>query len=293
MTETSPSVWRLRVVIGYRPDGQPRQASKTVRGTKRTAQSALAKFVADAENGEAPLEGNMTVSAFLERRIEHVRAHRQPDTTRNYALRCEGIADEFGSVRLSKLRSHHLDEVYRRWLLDGLSPATIHSYHGVLSSALGQAAKWGLVIRSVAPLATLPTVEPRRMTVPDVDTVRLLVTVAETSDPVLGATTMLAALTGCRRGKLPEVDGHLDDAQITSASDGDDVTFELHGEPLRHSFHPSSGVLSAISMSTRPATDPMLLLTTRQRETDAQAVRFGSARTGQCGDPATSRAGAH
>ena len=79
---------------------------------------------------------------------------------------------------------------------------TINSYHGVLSSALGQAVKWELVARSVAPLATLPTVERRRMNVPDVETVRLLVTTAEESDPALGAAIMLAALTGCRRGEL-------------------------------------------------------------------------------------------
>ena len=86
MTETSPGIWRLRVVVGYRPDGQPRQASRTVHGTRRTAQSALAKFVTDAEGGETPLTGNMTVAAFLDRWIEHVRVHRQPDTTRNYCL---------------------------------------------------------------------------------------------------------------------------------------------------------------------------------------------------------------
>jgi integrase len=134
--------------------------------------------------------------------MEHVRAHRQPDTTRNYALRCRRFKREFGSVRLDKLKSHHLDAAYRRWLLEGLSPATINGYHGVLSSALGQAVKWGLISRSVAPLATLPTVARRRMTVPDVETVRLLVTKAEDSDPVLSAAIMLAALTGCRRGEL-------------------------------------------------------------------------------------------
>jgi integrase len=192
----------LRVVVGYRPDGQPRQASRTVHGTRRQAQSELAKFLAEAEKDEAPLVGNMSVAAYLDHWMEHVRAHRQPDTTRNYALRCKRFKREFGSVRLDKLKSHHLDAAYRRWLLEGLSPATINSYHGVLSSALSQAVRWGLISRSVAPLATLPTVEPRRMTVPSVETVRMLVTTAEKHDPVLSAAIMLAALTGCRRGEL-------------------------------------------------------------------------------------------
>ena len=40
------------------------------------------------------------------------------------------------------------------------------------------------------------------MSVPDTDTVRLLIKESEESDPVLSAAIMLAALTGCRRGEL-------------------------------------------------------------------------------------------
>jgi integrase len=202
ITETRPGVWRLRAVVGYRPDGQPRQASKTVQGTRRVAQSELAKFVAQSESASPPVVGAATVAAFLDQWMEHVRAHRQPDTARNYAVRCRRLATEIGSVRLDKLRAQQLDEMYRRWLSAGMSPATIKAHHAVLSAALVQATKWGLLNRSVAPLATLPTVEVRRMQVPDVDTVRLLIKEAEQDDPVLSAAIMLGALTGCRRGEL-------------------------------------------------------------------------------------------
>ncbi len=200
--ETRPGVWRLRVVVGYRPDGQPRQASRTVRGTQRVAETELAKFVTQAESGDTPMVGTMTLGAYLEKWMEHVRAHRQPDTTRNYAVKCRRFRAELGRVRLDKLRVHQLDEVYRRWMAGGMAPSTLRGYHAVLSAAMSQAVKWGLVPRSVAPLATLPTVDSRRMTVPDVDTVRLLVKESEQFDPVLSAAIMLAALTGCRRGEL-------------------------------------------------------------------------------------------
>ncbi len=202
MTETRPGVWRLRAVVGYRVDGQPRQASRTVRGTRRLAQSELAKFVAEADSVNPPAVGGPTLAIYLAQWMEHVRAHRQPDTARNYAVRCGRFTNEIGSVRLDKLRAQQLDELYLRWLAAGMSPATIKSYHAVLSAALGQAVKWGLVSRSVAPLVTLPTVESRPMQVPDVETVRLLVKEAEDEDPVLSAAIMLAALTGCRRGEL-------------------------------------------------------------------------------------------
>ncbi len=106
MTETSAGIWRLRVVVGYRPDGQPRQASRTVHGTLRTAQSDLAKVLTDAEGGKLPLTGNMILVAFLDRWIEHLWVHRQPDATRKCALRSKRYKPEFGSVRLYKLRSY-------------------------------------------------------------------------------------------------------------------------------------------------------------------------------------------
>lgn len=66
MQETRPGVWRLRVVVGYRPDGQPRQASRTVKGSRRVAQSELSKFVTEVENGNAPMVGSMSLSAYLD-----------------------------------------------------------------------------------------------------------------------------------------------------------------------------------------------------------------------------------
>jgi integrase len=83
-----------------------------------------------------------------------------------------------------------------------MAPSTLRGYHAVLSAALSQAVKWGLLSRSVAPLVTLPTVPSRRPSVPDVDTVRLLVNESGRSDPILSVAIMLAALTGCRRGEL-------------------------------------------------------------------------------------------
>jgi integrase len=203
MTQTRPGVWRLRVTTGYdRKTGNPRQASRTFRGTEQQARVALARFVTEADDGAASVSKAMTVAAYLDRWMEHVRAHRQPDTIRNYQLRCGRFKAELGAVRLDRLTALHLDEMYRRWSAEGLAPSTVRAYHGVMSSALGQAVKWGLLTRSVAPLATLPTVPRRRMSLPSVETVRLLVKESEADDPVLSAAIMLAALTGCRRGEL-------------------------------------------------------------------------------------------
>lgn len=202
MSQVRPGVWRLRVVVGYGPDGRPRQASRTVKGNRREAQSELAKFIAEADTSAAPLMGVMTLGPYLERWMEHVRAHRQPDTARNYAIKCRHLTEELGTIRLDKLRAHHLDELYRRWMAEGKSGTNIRVTHAVLSSALNQAVKWGLIEKSVGSMVTLPSVGVRRRNVPDAEKLRELISESASSDPVLSAAVMLGALTGCRRGEL-------------------------------------------------------------------------------------------
>ena len=50
-----------------------------------------------------------------------------------------------GPGPLDKLTAQHLDRTYREWLDEGLDPSTVHHLHRVMSAALRQAVKWGLV----------------------------------------------------------------------------------------------------------------------------------------------------
>ncbi|HEX6393908.1 MAG TPA: hypothetical protein VFZ97_10715 [Acidimicrobiales bacterium] len=50
--ERSPGVWRLRVCLGDdRVTGSPRQATRTFKGTKKEADTALAKVVTEVSFG--------------------------------------------------------------------------------------------------------------------------------------------------------------------------------------------------------------------------------------------------
>lgn len=204
MTQRRPGVWRLRVVTGSRPDGQPVQASRTVRGTKREAELALAKFVAEVDAGIAPVSGAMTFGSFLTQHyLPHVRANSSPETYRNYASKiAKRIEPELGRIRLDKLTARHLDTAYGRWRSEGLQASTVGAHHLLISSALSQAVKWGLIPKSVASMATPPRSAPRRATLPSVPELRSLITTSEESDPVLSAAIFLAAVTGARRGEL-------------------------------------------------------------------------------------------
>ena len=204
MSERGEGVWRLRVVTGYRPTGQPIQASRTFRGTKRQAESALAKFVAETEQGNAARSGPLTFGSFLtDRYLPHVKANLGPETYRNHLSKAsKRLIPDLGRVRMDKLTAAHLDAAYIKWRQDGLKASTVKAHHLVVSSALSQAVKWQLLPRSVAPLATLPRAEPRQHTTPTIDQIRRLVAASAQRDPVLSVAIMIAALTGARRGEL-------------------------------------------------------------------------------------------
>ncbi len=52
MLERTPGTWRLRVFTGRDGAGRLVQVTRTFKGSKRQAQSALAKFVSDVESGQ-------------------------------------------------------------------------------------------------------------------------------------------------------------------------------------------------------------------------------------------------
>lgn len=204
MKERVAGTWQLRVYAGRDPKtGNPRQVTKTFHGTKRQAQSALAEFVVEVEKGRTPLSPTTTVTELLDKYVEYQTPLLSPTTIRGYKTHAKRIKDVLGSLKVGKLTAQELDRAYRGWLAEGLSPATVHHLHALLSAALKQAVRWGVVPYSVTDRASPPPL--RSPGVPEItpETIRKLVTAAEESRaPNLAVTIALAAITGCRRGEL-------------------------------------------------------------------------------------------
>jgi integrase len=204
MKERAPGKWQLRVYIGADPEtGNPRQLSRTVKGGKREAQSALAKFVTEVEAGLAPLSGQTTVGELLARYVEYQTPLRSPTTIRGYRTVATRVTAKLGPVKVSKLTGQELDRAYRGWLAEGLSPATVHHSHALLSAALRQAVRWGVVPYAVTERASPPPLKSPPVKAVGVEDVRRLITAAEqTRSPTLATAVALAAITGARRGEL-------------------------------------------------------------------------------------------
>jgi integrase len=114
-------------------------------------------------------------------------------------VRC-AIAPALGRLRLQALTPTHLNKLYRDLRAAGRAPKTIRNVHGVLSKALADAERWGLVGRNSARLADVPPVTRPKLQVWAPEQTRAFLT-AVSSDRLFAA-WLLAATTGMRRGEL-------------------------------------------------------------------------------------------
>jgi len=203
MRERSPGHWQLRAYAGDDPlTGQPMQVSRTFLGGQRAAAKALAGLVTEVQAGKFK-RSTATVGQLLDKWLEAAEHTQRPRTLYENRRKIEArIRPALGDLRLDKLQPDVLDAAYHRWLDEGLSSATVHKYHAILSAACRQAVKWGWIDRAPTERATPPSVGRREMVVPTPERLSKLVSAAELEDPVLATAIALAALTGARRGEL-------------------------------------------------------------------------------------------
>jgi integrase len=194
--------WRVRVFAG-REDGRTKFVSRTVSGTKRDAQVALAKLVTEVEGGQVERSHPVSVSALVDRWLDAVSHERSAYTMLEYRrLASTDIKPALGTVRLDKLTGARLDAFYASLLARGLSPASVRRHHFLLHAALGRAVKWGLVPSNPADRATPPGLTRSTVAAPALADVQRLIAEAEKTDTVLATAVALAAITGARRGEL-------------------------------------------------------------------------------------------
>jgi integrase len=196
-------VWEVRAYLGRDPvSGKPRQVSKTVYGSAKSADEALRDLI----DKQAPRSDGMGASfgQLLDRwLIECERLDLSPTTMRTYRAQIDQtIRPALGKVPLTRLNAKQLDDLYGAMKTADKTPKTIRNHHAIISAALHQAVRWGWVRTNVAEQAKPPRVSQRRVKAPSVDVVRAVIEAAEERDPRLAALLMLGALTGMRRGEL-------------------------------------------------------------------------------------------
>jgi integrase len=196
------STWTV-VFDERRTDGRRRQRSKGGFRTRKDAERYLREQLVSLDAGTYMAPHKLTVATYLTEHwlpAMHARGLR-PSTLARYEshVRC-AIGPSLGGLPLQAVMPTHLNSLYSDLRAAGRAPKTIRNVHGVVSKALADAERWGLVGRNAARLADVPAVARPKLRVWSPEQTRGFLS-AVASDRLFAA-WLLAATTGMRRGEL-------------------------------------------------------------------------------------------
>ncbi len=175
MREKRPGYWELCVFEGADPlTGRKKYRTRTFRGTKRQAQSALAVLVTEVDGGVVEPK-KCTVAELLDAWLDHIEhVGRSPSTLYGYRRLVRQLPEGFLGQPIGKVTPKVLDDLYRLLLKQtSRKPATVLKFHSVLRAAFHQAVRWGWLDRNPVERAMPPRVEQVETVPPVVADVRV------------------------------------------------------------------------------------------------------------------------
>lgn len=203
------SSWRLKFDVGADPvTGGRKIAYRTVHGTKRQAEAALAKALAELQDGDFVDPSAMTVHEYLKKWLSDYARHNVAHKTfeRFEELINNQIVPRLGSVKLQKLTPLQIQSAYSFMLEHGrikgggLSPRTVHHVHRLLYQALRQAVKWQLLARNPVEAVTPPKPSDTEIQILEGAQIGVLLRTAESTR--MYVPILLSVTTGLRRGEV-------------------------------------------------------------------------------------------
>jgi integrase len=189
--------WRIRYV------NRGKRHTELVKGTEQDAIARRAVLAAEIKQNNWTEPTSMTVAewsaTWAEQYLKRIVSARSYDRQKTIVDRY--IVPSLGAIRLQKLSTVRINELYRELEGAGLHPSTVHYVHVVLGSCLKAAAKIGALARNPVTNASPPKVNAqsggRALTQPELD--RLLTSL--NGDPLF-LVVALAAGTGARINEL-------------------------------------------------------------------------------------------
>lgn len=221
---------KIRKSTNYWP-----KAPKTSPVKRRREVEAFAHdFESRIRNGEYLDGENITFDRFVEKwKTDYAQANITQSVLEGYERDLKArVLPEIGYMKLAMVTPLHLQAIYNKMTAAGLSPATVHRLHALISGIFKCAYKWGLVKENPCARCTLPKMEKsekmqcfdvdqterflQALTLPYEHTVKAHTNIDDTGKPYqvpeykqslrispqLVAYFNLAIYTGCRRGEL-------------------------------------------------------------------------------------------
>lgn len=184
---SSDGRWMGEVFLGYGPDGRPRRKSVSARTRAEVTQKVKA-LQRQVDDGLPVPDAKLTVKALLDRWHADVLRHQvSPTAADNYrSVAGHHLVPALGRTRVDTLTVGDVDRLMSEKLDAGFSVSTVRRMRAVLSQAIDQGIRWGVVNRNVVALTRGPRAHRKegRTLIPE------------------QARTLLAALTGHRNEAL-------------------------------------------------------------------------------------------
>ena len=204
--------WNIQVYLGKESvTGKSKHYSETVRGTKSDAERRLREVLQEMDIGSFVGSTRVTLGEFLDQwLVDYCEGRLRARTVEGYRGYVERyVKPRLGNVRLDKLTVGCIEKM-ESWLLreggvdgKGLSGTTVRQVHRILSSALSDAVRLGVVGRNVVKLVKPPRTgwfEPMTLSWDDVG--HFMDTVENLEDRVFGVVITVALQTGLRRAEV-------------------------------------------------------------------------------------------
>jgi integrase len=208
LKERSPGHWAIILDVRDPETGKRKRRWHSFVGTKRQAEDERSRLIAEMRGGLYVDPSKITVAQYLEKWLSHMASQLSPRSHERYSeIVRKNLAPALGAVHLTRLRPAQIADAYtsslsggRRNGKGGLSANTVIYMHRVLKQALGQAAKWQMIVRNPADSVRPPKSERKPLQVLDVDGTADLVETARGTNLFLPI--LLGVTTGLRRGEV-------------------------------------------------------------------------------------------
>jgi integrase len=210
LRQRSPGSWTVKYEGPRGADGRRTTFYKTVRGSKREAAAELARLQAAVADNQHVAPNRLTVATYLEERMAHWAATKQisPRTAQGYSqLINTHIVPYIGARPVQRLGTRDV-ESWQAVLLTsgrcddkgGLNPRTVGHAHRVLSKALADGVRHGLLTKNVAAIQKAPKLDAEEMQILSPAAVDSLP--AQLSGHELEAVVLVGLFCGLRRGEI-------------------------------------------------------------------------------------------
>jgi integrase len=202
------STYSVVLDLGRGPDSKRQRKWHSGYRTRKDAERARVELLTRVEQGSYVEPSRLTVAGFLlEQWLPSLAGQVRPTTLHGYRTNLQRyVLPALGGLTLQHLTPAHLDALYGSLLARGgkggrpLSARTVQAIHMTIRKALGDAARWGMIVRNVAELASPP--RPRRVEMQTWTAEELRAFLEHVQGERLYAVWMLAASTGMRRGEV-------------------------------------------------------------------------------------------